>query len=159
MNNTGAIIDNKTGSATFVAGAIPAAPIYRLATLADYDAIHTIEATASRELGSRYPARMKRSIDNGKVTVVETDGQVIGFVEWNNPQRGVNIGWYVVYKIAVLPAYRNLGIGRHLLQTVGTPMLLQCKYGTAANEFYQGVGMEWVRFDGKLNKYQVVSWT
>lgn len=75
----------------------------RLAVPDDYNAIHALEATASRELGSRYPARMKRSIEQGKVFVSVRDGQVVGFVEWNNPQRGKNLGWNMIYKIAVHP--------------------------------------------------------
>lgn len=144
-----------------IGGVNPPAPALRLASLEDYEAIHAIEGTASKALGSRYPARMKRSISKGKVTVAVVNSDVVGFVEWNNPQRGVNKGFTVIYKVAVHPDYRRQGFGKRLVQSVNTPMLLHSKNSEHYFDFYENAcGMLCVRFDGKLLTFiRKTSWT
>lgn len=127
----------------------------RHATIEDYDAIHAIEGTASKELGSRYPSRMKRSMSVNRVHVATIDNVVCGFVEWNDCTRGENKNWNVIYKLAVHPDYYRLGIGKRLLYSVPCPIRLYCVTGTPANKFYQDCGMDLVYSNESLNKYEM----
>lgn len=70
---------------------------------------------------------------------------IIGFVIYHTLVRGKENGWNTVKALAVDPAYEGLGVGRNLLYSVDTPIILRCPQFSngelnRANGFYYNAG-------------------
>lgn len=108
----------------------------RPATESDLPAIKQIANRYKLELGYvMYPA-LRESIARGGLHVaIDTDGTIIGFVNWRKRRDGVT----VIYEIAALR--RHQGVGKALLSTTSGTVRLKCTVDNhAANTFYERQG-------------------
>lgn len=117
----------------------------RRATYSDVTTCDRIARAYKSELGFVRRDNLTKSASKGLLHVAEIDGIVRGFVEFNQPTRGANKGYSVVYHLATERGWSGYGIGRNLLYSVPAPIRLKCTVdNTTANAFYAGAGMRLV---------------
>lgn len=117
----------------------------RRATADDVAACAAIAGKLRHELGFVRTNGLIDSAAKGRLYVADDGGLIVGFVEFNRPTRGENVGYSVVYHLAVHPEHRRRDIGRRLLYSVPHPVRLKCPVDLAANDFYRAVGFTLVR--------------
>jgi len=124
--------------------------VIRRAGLADLDAIKSIADAHRHELGFVLRPALVRSIAHEEVLAAEHSQELIGFVEYHHRQDRQT----TVYHIAVVPNYRQQGVGRALIENLYKEVLahgkqtvqLKCPADLPAQGFYARLGF---RISGK----------
>lgn len=101
----------------------------RKATKDDILKIDVIARQFPNALGWVRKVSLEKAIEKGYLNVAQLNetGLIIGFVEYNIPTRGSNIGYSVIYHLAVDINYQSLGVGKYLIYSVPTPIRLKVK--------------------------------
>jgi len=93
------------------------------------------------ELGFVNRTAVRESIEKGFVLVARLrTGEVVGFVEYNEPSRGANKGYSVIYHLAVRKDWCRRGVGRILAYAVPAPIRLKVTTDNPAVQFYEAAG-------------------
>lgn len=108
----------------------------RKACESDIAAIQKISRQHPSELGRIYADKLFEAIQRDTLYVSERDAQLVGFVQWNRPKKGINIGASVVYHIGVHKDYLRQGIGEQLLNVVPSPILLKVTSDNISARFF-----------------------
>lgn len=111
--------------------------LIRYATLNDIPAVQVIARQHSKMLGFVRKSSLERAVGKRELFVAESDGQIVGFVNWHARRDG----WSTIYEIAVSKANQGQGVGRMLLYSVPCPIRLKCTQDNPANQFYVNAGM------------------
>lgn len=115
----------------------------RFATGEDFNDIKRIADLHRKELGFVHVEKIQRGIANRTIVVGLVNKNIVGFVHWHTPKKGDNVGFSVVYNIAVLPSFRGKGIARAFLNVVPEPFRLTVPADNKnAWEFYKKYGLQ-----------------
>lgn len=126
-----------------VVGSLAGRLALRLASPADVDECQQITRQYPKELGRVFRDSLLRSVETRGLIVALVDGVIRGFVQFARPSRGVNVGYAVIYHIAVARGWCGLDIGRNLVFAVPAPIRLKCVASNGrAVGFYRSLGFE-----------------
>lgn len=122
----------------------------RLATESDIARIQETARTLTKELGYLGKGQIVALVKAKKTLICEVTG---AFCQFNKRRDGVS----VIYTIAVPLKHRSKGIGRRLVEALGTPVRLKCILGLPANRFYEKCGFKMIGVE-KSTKTQLLVW-
>ena len=103
----------------------------------DIPAIKKIFRANKRYLGFTTWPILSSSIAKSELHVAVFCEHIVGFIRWHRRRDG----WSTVYELCVDEPYRGRGVGRMLMQVIGTgPAKLKCHTANPALKFYDLLG-------------------
>lgn len=113
----------------------------RLAEEKDMPEIKKIANTNRRYLGFTKRVALGDSIAKSELSVAVSGKEIVGFISWHKRRDA----WTTVYKLCVNELHRRHGIGKKLMEVIGSgPAKLKCHSDNPAIQFYNHLGFKTV---------------
>lgn len=129
----------------------------------DINEIKQIADLHRRELGFVRRPSLSEAIIRSEIFVAKKNGSILGFVDYRHRKDRQT----TLYNIAVLPQYRNLGVGRKLIEALVAEakkldqscILLKCPEELSANKFYEALRFQLREVEpGKHRRLNIWRW-
>lgn len=124
----------------------------RFATEDDIEIISKIANKNTKELGFVMKVALKESILRNFLKVCEYNDKIVGFVNFRKRKDGITI----IYELCVLKEFRGKGLGKMLIDSLPTPIILKCPVDNLSNKFYSKIGFNLIEVqNGRKRKLNV----